>query len=92
MSRNSRKELNGVYKRCLCVLNQDYKLHVPSMETVKRLEVRAAKEADWKKISNPADRERWIQKRVEELYSEQRARLAEDPNASLKAQIRAKMA
>lgn len=89
---DSRKKLNGVYRRCLSALNQSFKLHyTPSAEKCRKIEAKVAKEANGRVFGSSDEREGWVEKRFEELYHAERLRLLKDPNASLKAQIRAKM-
>jgi len=50
-----------------------------------------AKEAKVRVFGSSDEHKGWVEKRFEELYQAERLRLLKDPNASLKAQIRAKM-
>ena len=89
---DSRKKLNGVYRRCLSALNQSFKLHyTPSAEKCERIKAMVAKEAKVRVFGSSDEHKGWVEKRFEELYQAERLRLLKDPNASLKAQIRAKM-
>lgn len=89
---DSRKKLNGVYRRCRSALNQSFKLHyTPSEEKCKRIEAKVAEEAKGRDFGSSDEHESWVEKRFEELYQAERLRLLKDPIASLKAQIRAKM-
>lgn len=93
MSRfDSQKELNSVYRRCLSALNQGFKLQQPSVENCRKFEGQVAEEASKRKFANPDKRGYWVKKRYAELYHEEQARLFKDPNASLKAWIKAKIA
>lgn len=89
---DTRKKLNGVYRRCLSALNQSFKIHnTPSAEKCKRIEAKVAEEANRRVFGSSDEYKGWVKKRFEELYQAERLRLLKDPNASLKAQIRAKM-
>ena len=88
---DSRKEQKSVYKRCLSALNSRYNYRMPSSEKCKRIEARVASEASKMKFTDSKERERWIRKRIDRLYQEERMRLLRDPLADLKAQIKSMM-
>lgn len=88
---DSRKELTGVYRRCLSALNQSFKLKVPSSEKCRKFEAQVASEAKGRVFGSSKERENWIRARYEEFYNAELSRLFKDPLATLKAQIKAKM-
>ena len=88
---DSRKELMGVYRRCLSALNRSFKLQVPSVEKCRKMEAKVAKEAANQSFAGVKERNAWVKKRYEDLYNTEMSRLSRDPLAALKAQIKAKM-
>ena len=93
MSRNdSLKELGGVYRRCLSSLNRTFKHPSPSPERLREFEKMVAAEAARENFKSSEERKKWIARKCSDLRNMESARLAKDPLAGLKAQIRAKMA
>lgn len=92
--KNSSKELFGVYRRCLCALNQDFRLHPVDASETKKMVEKATKEAAEKEFSGKKaaeERKKWIDSRVRELCSDRFASHFRDPRAAAKEQIRALM-
>lgn len=88
---DSRKELNGLYKRCLSALNRSFKLNLPSAKKCKEFEAQVAKEVKSMTFRRDEDRARWIEDRYAILYGRELGRIYRDPLASLRAQIEDKM-
>ena len=86
-NKNSKKELIGVYRRCLSALNQSYKVRHLTSDTVGRIERQVAKEAPKQTFDSTEEWVKWTNKRFSQLYFLANCRLAKDPNGTLKAQI-----
>ena len=81
--KNSRKELQGVYKRCLSALNVTYRHQLPDAAECRK----TLKQATW-----AAQNSGEIKKLSEDLYNERLASHFQDPNRAAKEQIRRLMA
>lgn len=86
--RDSRKELNGLYKRCLSVLNRSVEPNRPSVKKCKEFEALVAKEVKSMTFRRDGDRAKWIEDRYAILYGRELGRIYRDPLASLRAQIK----
>ena len=92
--KGSRKELNGVYRRCLSVLNQVvFNVRVPSPECFRRFETRVANEMAKRELEfeDSDGRKAWVNGRIASLYQAERLRLIKDPNAASRAWIKNQM-
>ena len=98
MSRkNSKKELNGVYRRCLSALNQrPGSFKAISADSMRKFQGMVAAEAAEKNASkefkNSDEEKAWVKSSIASLCNAQLAKQNSNPLAALKAQIEAKIA
>lgn len=81
--KNSQKELQGVYKRCLSALNVTYKHHLPDAAECRKIAEQATKAAQ-----NAGD----VSELTRDLYNARLVSHFQDPNRAAKEQIRRLMA
>jgi len=81
--KNSRKELQGVYKRCLSALNVTYRHQLPDAAECRKIAEQATKAAQ-----NAGE----VKALTQDLYNERLASHFQDPNRAAKEQIKRLMA
>ena len=98
-SKNSSKKLLGVYRRCLCALSQDFRLHPVTVEEEKLIAKQAVKDASEfeaselkegrRAFANKDAKDKLINERTYRLWQHTLDGHFKDPRRAAKEQIQA---